>query len=47
MLQAAIIGYGGMGKWHHDAISTQVKGITVTGIYDVREEANEEARAKA
>lgn len=46
MLQAAIIGYGGMGKWHHDAISTQVKGITVTGIYDVREEANEEARAK-
>ncbi|MGB4431423.1 Gfo/Idh/MocA family protein [Candidatus Darwinibacter acetoxidans] len=46
MLQAAIIGYGGMGKWHHEAISGQVKDIAVTGAYDLRPEANDEARAK-
>jgi len=44
MLQAAIIGYGGMGKWHHEAISQQVKGLEVRGVYDVRQEANDEAR---
>lgn len=46
MLQAAIIGYGGMGKWHHNAIDQQIKGMQVTGAYDVREEAQDEARAK-
>lgn len=46
MLQAAIIGYGGMGKWHHEAILQQVREITVTGVYDVRQEANAEAKAK-
>jgi len=45
MLRAAIIGYGGMGKWHHEALRTQVPEIEVTGAYDVRPEANEEALA--
>lgn len=27
MLRAAIIGYGGMGKWHHEALRTQVPEI--------------------
>lgn len=46
MKQAAIIGFGGMGKWHQDAISQQIKELTVTGILDVRPEAKAEAREK-
>ncbi len=47
MYKAAIIGFGGMGKWHYNAISQQINGLEVTGIYDIREEAREEARASS
>lgn len=43
MYNAAIIGFGGMGKWHYNAITKQIDGLKVTGIYDIREEAREEA----
>lgn len=39
----AIIGYGGMGSWHHRNISDKVERISVTGAYDIREEAREAA----
>ena len=46
MRDAAIIGFGGMGKWHYDAITKQVEGLQVKGVYDVREEASAEARER-
>ena len=39
-----IIGYGGMGSWHHQNIAERVSAISVKGAYDVREEALENAR---
>ncbi|MDI9412643.1 MAG: Gfo/Idh/MocA family oxidoreductase [Bacillota bacterium] len=44
MYSVAIIGFGGMGKWHYRAITKQIEGLEVTGVYDIREEACEEAR---
>lgn len=40
----AIIGYGGMGSWHHKNISERVPGIRVKGAYDIRSEAADRAR---
>lgn len=40
----AIIGYGGMGGWHHKSIQEKVPGIEVIGAYDIRNEAMEKAR---
>lgn len=37
--QSAIIGYGGMGSWHHRSISEKVPRIQVAAAYDVRPEA--------
>lgn len=34
----AIIGYGGMGEWHHHSIRDRVPEIEVVGAYDIREE---------
>lgn len=42
-LNAAIIGYGGMGGWHHENISAKVPGIQVKAAWDIREEAREKA----
>ena len=42
--QLGIIGYGGMGDWHYNNISERIPGITVKGVYDIREEANEKAK---
>lgn len=39
----AVIGYGGMGGWHHQSIQEFVDGIEVTGAYDVRPEVEEKA----
>jgi len=39
----AIIGYGGMGGWHHQCLQKNVPEITVTGAYDLRKEALEKA----
>lgn len=46
MVRSAIIGYGGMGAWHHDSIKEKVPGIEVIGAYDVRPEALEKAASK-
>ena len=46
MIRSAIIGYGGMGSWHHDSITEKVPGIQVVGAYDVRPEALEKAASK-
>lgn len=40
----ALIGYGGMGSWHHRNIREKVQEIEVTGAFDIREEAQEAAR---
>lgn len=45
MHQLAIIGYGGIGDWHYQNITERVPGIKVKGVYDIRPEANEKARA--
>ncbi len=42
---SAIIGYGGMGSWHHQSISEKVPAIRVKGAYDIRQEAREKAVA--
>ena len=42
---SAIIGYGGMGSWHHRSIKEKVPEINVYGALDIREEAREKARA--
>ena len=40
MYKAAIIGFGGMGKWHYNAISQQINGLEVTkSMITWREEA--------
>lgn len=41
--QLAIIGYGGMGSWHHQNIRESIPGITVTGAFDIRPEVEEAA----
>ena len=46
MIRSAIIGYGGMGSWHHDSITEKVPGLQVVGAYDVRPEALEKAASK-
>lgn len=45
MLNAAIIGYGGIGKWHHQGIKECIPELKVVGAYDVRQEARDEAEA--
>ena len=47
MYKAAIIGFGGMGKWHFRATKGRFEELDVTGAYDIRPEANEEARAES
>ncbi|MHC1749708.1 MAG: Gfo/Idh/MocA family protein [Cellulosilyticaceae bacterium] len=42
----AIIGYGGMGGWHHESICEHVDGIQVIGAYDIRPEMLEKAKEK-
>lgn len=39
----AIIGYGGMGSWHHRNLAERVPSIEVVGAYDVRQEALDKA----
>lgn len=38
-----IIGFGGMGNWHRELIDS-IKGLSVAGIYDIREERSAYAR---
>ena len=39
----AIIGVGGMAKWHFDTIKKHIPDIVVHGGYDIRQEAKEQA----
>ena len=34
----AIIGYGGMGSWHHGCIREKISELNVKGAYDIRPE---------
>lgn len=40
-LNMAIIGMGGMAGWHYKNVTEHVPGVTVTGAYDIREEAKD------
>lgn len=39
-----IIGYGGMGGWHHSSIAEKVPEIAVKGVFDIRQEALDKAK---
>ena len=41
----AIIGFGGMAQWHYDLIE-DLDGLSVAGIWDIREERREYARSR-
>ncbi len=43
---SAIIGYGGMGGWHHENIAARVPEIRVKGAWDIRPEMLEKAEEK-
>lgn len=45
MRQMAIIGFGGMGGWHCENIRARLPQLQVKGIYDVRSEPGDKARA--
>ena len=34
----AIIGYGGMGSWHHEALTEKITEVVVKGAYDIRDD---------
>lgn len=42
MKKVAVIGYGGMGKWHCDCIKNNAV-VEIAGIYDIREERRDAA----
>lgn len=42
----AIIGYGGMGAWHHEKLAKEFAAIRVTGVYDILPEACEKAAGR-
>ena len=42
-MRLAIIGYGGMGSWHHQSIEKNVPEIQVVGAYDIQKEARDKA----
>lgn len=42
----AIAGFGGMAGWHYDLIE-QIEGLTVSGIWDIREERRDYARSRS
>lgn len=44
MYQSAIIGFGGMGSWHYENISSKIPQINVKGIFDIRDQANQKAQ---
>ncbi len=44
-MKIAIVGLGGMGDWHRQLIES-IDGLTLAGIYDIKEERQEYAREK-
>ncbi len=45
MYHLVIVGFGGMGNEHHERIK-EVDGLTVLGVYDIKEERGEYAKQK-
>ncbi|MFV0504717.1 MAG: Gfo/Idh/MocA family protein [Lachnospirales bacterium] len=43
-MKLGIIGYGGMGAWHHDNIKEKIKSIEVVAVSDIRLELEEKAK---
>ena len=39
-----IVGFGGMGGWHEELVRGGIEGLSVKGVYDIREERLEAAR---
>jgi scyllo-inositol 2-dehydrogenase (NADP+) len=39
----AIIGFGGMGNWHAENVSSRIEDIKVKGVYDIQKEAETKA----
>ncbi|WP_033168234.1 Gfo/Idh/MocA family oxidoreductase [Clostridium sp. KNHs205] len=44
-MKIAIVGLGGMGDWHRELIES-IDGLTLAGIYDIKEERQEYAKEK-
>jgi len=42
----AIIGYGGMGSWHAENVSSRIDNISVKGIFDIQQNAQEKAQSQ-
>ncbi len=42
----AIIGYGGMGSWHAENVSSRIDNISVKGIFDIQKNAQEKAQSQ-
>ncbi len=40
-----IVGFGGMGNWHRELIETGIKNLEIAGMFDIKEERQEAARA--
>jgi predicted dehydrogenase len=40
----AIIGYGGMGSWHAENVSSRIDEMKVKGVFDLRQEACDKAQ---
>ncbi|MEE0883842.1 MAG: Gfo/Idh/MocA family oxidoreductase [Faecalimonas sp.] len=45
-MKMGIIGYGGMAHWHKDVIEGRIKGLSIQGIWDIKEEARDKARSE-
>ncbi len=40
-----IVGFGGMGNWHRELIETGIENLELAGMFDIKEERQEAARA--
>lgn len=40
-----IVGFGGMGNWHRELIETGIENLEIAGIFDIKEDRQEAARA--
>ena len=42
----AIVGYGGMGKWHANLVQQRIDEMVLAGVYDIKKERMDEAASK-
>ena len=40
-----IVGFGGMGNWHRELIESGIENLEIAGMFDIKEERQEAARA--